>query len=71
MFDIFDVDIDAIISKAADLRRKLATEVDENNPARTSAAKRRQLAQMRDFTAELRRIADGIVAAGLPLGGNL
>ncbi|BBY80162.1 SAM-dependent DNA methyltransferase [Mycolicibacterium pulveris] len=70
MFDIFDVDIDAIISKAADLRRKLATEVDENNPARTSAAKRRQLAQMRDFTAELRRIADGIVAAGLPLGGK-
>lgn len=70
MFDIFDVDIDAIISKAADLRRKLASEIDENDPARNSAAKRRQLVQLRAVTAELRKIADGIVAAGLPLGGK-
>jgi hypothetical protein len=70
MFDIFDVDIDAIIAKAAGLRRKLASEIDENDPARNSAAKRRQLAQLRNVTADLRKIADGIVAAGLPLGGN-
>ncbi|MFL0243447.1 Eco57I restriction-modification methylase domain-containing protein, partial [Mycobacterium sp. SMC-17] len=70
MFDIFDVDIDAIIAKAADLRRKLASEIDENDPARNSAAKRRQLAQLRDTTASLRQISDGIVAAGLPLGGR-
>ncbi len=70
MFDMFDVDIDAIIAKAADLRRKLASEIDENNPARNSAAKRRQLAQLRSVTAELRKIADGIIAAGLPLGGK-
>lgn len=70
MFDIFDVDIDAIIAKAADLRRKLASEIDENDPARNSAAKRRQLAQLREVTTNLRRIADGIVAAGLPLGGK-
>ncbi|MGA5541291.1 DNA methyltransferase [Mycobacterium sp. NPDC051198] len=70
MFDIFDVDIDAILSKAGDLRRQLASEVIENNPARNSAAKRRQLAQLRDTTAELRKIADAIVAAGLPFGGN-
>lgn len=70
MFDIFDVDIDAIIRKAADLRRKLATEIDENDPARNSAAKRRQLAQLRDVTGDLRKIADGIIAAGLPLGGK-
>lgn len=70
MFDIFDVDIDAIIHKAADLRRKLASEIDENDPARNSAAKRRQLAQLRGVTSELRKIADGIVAAGLPLGGK-
>ena len=42
MFDIFDVDIDAIIAKAADLRRKLASEIDENDPpeqrGETSAA---------------------------------
>ncbi|WP_225594348.1 Eco57I restriction-modification methylase domain-containing protein [Mycolicibacterium fortuitum] len=70
MFDIFDVDIDAIIAKAADLRRKLASEIDENDPARNSAAKRRQLAQLHSVTAALRKIADGIVAAGLPLGGK-
>lgn len=70
MFDIFDVDIDAIIAKAADLRRKLASEIDENDPARNSAAKRRQLGQLRKVTADLRKIADGIVAAGLPLGGK-
>lgn len=70
MFDIFDVDIDAIITKAADLRRKLSSEIDENDPARNSVAKRRQLAQLREVTAELRKVADGIVAAGLPLGGK-
>ena len=46
MFDIFDVDIDAIIRKAVELRRKLATEIDENDPARNSAAKHRQLAEL-------------------------
>lgn len=70
MFDIFDVDIDAIIHKAADLRRKLASEIDESDPARNSVAKRRQLAQLHAVTADLRKIADGIVAAGLPLGGK-
>ncbi|OBI92885.1 Eco57I restriction-modification methylase domain-containing protein [Mycobacterium asiaticum] len=70
MFDIFDVDIDAIVHQAADLRRKLATEIDENDPARNSAAKRRQMAQLREVTAALRKIADGIVAAGLPHGGK-
>jgi hypothetical protein len=70
MIDIFDVDIDAIIHRAVELRRKLATEIDENDPARNSAAKHRQLAQLHDVTAELRKIADGVIAAGLSLGGK-
>jgi hypothetical protein len=70
MFDIFDVDIDAIISKAVDLRRKLATEIDELDPARNSAAKRRQLDELHRVTDDLRTIADGVVATGLPLGGK-
>ena len=70
MFDIFDVDIDAIIRKAVELRRKLATEIDENDPARNSAAKHRQWRELRRVTAELRKIADGVVAAGLRLGGK-
>ena len=70
MIDFYDVDVDATISKATELRRKLASEIDENDPARNSTAKRRQLAQLHDVTAELRKIADGVVAAGLPLGGK-
>lgn len=70
MFDIYDVDIDAIIQKAVDLRRELTSEVVEDNPARDSAAKRRQLAEFHRTTAQLRKIADGIVAAGLPIGGK-
>lgn len=70
MFDIFDVDIDAIIHKAVDLRERLATEINEDDPARSSAAKNRQLRELRRLTAALRKIADGVVAAGLPFGGK-
>ncbi|MGD1255352.1 DNA methyltransferase [Mycobacterium seoulense] len=70
MFDIFDVDIDAIVRRAVGVRRRLASEIDENDPARNSAAKHRQLAELRRITADLRKIADGVVAAGLPLGGK-
>jgi hypothetical protein len=70
MFDIFDVDIDAIIRKAADLRRGLASEIEELDPARNSAAKHRQLAELHRVTGDLRTIADGVIAAGLPLGGK-
>ncbi len=46
-YDAYEVDIDGIIRKAIDLRRNLlASEIDENDPARTSAAKRRQLAEL-------------------------
>lgn len=66
----YDVDIDAIVQRAIDLRRHLLSEIDENDPARTSAAKRRQLNGFQKVTSDLRRIADGVIAAGLPLGGK-
>jgi len=69
-FDIFDVDIDPTILKAIDLRKRLASEIDDNDPARSSAAKRRQLSELKEVTASLRRIADGVIAAGLKLGGK-
>jgi len=69
-FDIFDIDVDGIIRKAVDLRERLATEIDEEDPARTSAAKRRQLAELHEATASLREIADAVIAAGLPSGGR-
>jgi hypothetical protein len=70
MFDIFNVDIDTIIRKAVALRERLATEIDEDDPARSSAAKQRQLRELREITGSLRMIADGVIAAGLPLGGK-
>lgn len=70
MFEIFDVDIDAIVQRAIDLRQRLASEIDEDDPARNSAAKQRQLAQLRSLTSDLRRIADGVIAAGLRAGGT-
>ncbi len=69
-FDIFGVDIEANIRKAIDLRNRLTTEIDETDPARTNTAKRRQLNQFREVTASLRQMADGVVAAGLSLGGK-
>jgi N-6 DNA Methylase len=70
MIDFYDIDIDIIIRKAVDLRRKLASEIDENDPVRNSVAKHRQLADLHRITADLRKIADGVVAAGLSIGGK-
>jgi hypothetical protein len=67
---LFDVDIDAIVRRAVDLRQNLASPVDDTDPARSGAAKRRQLHQLREVTGDLRHIADGVIAAGLPLGGK-
>jgi hypothetical protein len=69
-FDIFEVDIEPIVRKAVDLRKRLATEIDEDDPARNSKAKSRQLAEFHRVTADLRQIADGVVATGLTLGGK-
>lgn len=70
MFDIFHVDTDAIIRKVTELRRDLASEISELDPVRNAAAKHRQLAELHRMTNDLRTIADGVIAAGLPLGGK-
>jgi hypothetical protein len=68
--DLFDVDVDAIIRRAVHLRERLATEIDDNDPARSSAAKHRQLTELTNLTTSLHQMADGVIAAGLPLGGK-
>ncbi|AXE38830.1 DNA methyltransferase [Acidipropionibacterium virtanenii] len=70
MFDMFDVDVDSIINRAVTLRENLASPVDDADPVRSNSAKRRQLKQLRDVTADLRKLADGVIAVGLPLGGK-
>lgn len=66
----FDVDVDAVIRKAIELRERLATEIDEEDPMRSTAAKRRQYEQLQAVTQQLRQLADGVIAAALPLGGK-
>jgi hypothetical protein len=68
--DEFDTDIDGIARKASDLRRALATPVDDDDPARSANTKNRQLTELHKVTAQLRRLADGIVGTGLALGGK-
>lgn len=64
------VDIDAKIAAATQLRNQLASPVEERDPMRSSRAKARLLGQFHEVTADLRSIADGIIAAGLHLGGK-
>lgn len=64
------VDIDEKIATATRLRHELASPVDERDPMRSTRGKLRLLAQVRAATDDLRLIADGVIAAGLPLGGR-
>lgn len=67
---ITDTDIDATIKTASEIRGQLASEIDEFDLARNAKAKRRLLIEFGTKTAQLRRIADGIIAAGLREGGK-
>jgi hypothetical protein len=63
-------DLDGTIRRVTEIRRELASEVEEFDPQRSARAKRRQLKRARDLTADLCEVADGVVAAGLRLGGK-
>ncbi|BBX48053.1 hypothetical protein GCM10009641_09030 [Mycobacterium cookii] len=64
------VDVDAVLLDAVRLRHELASPIDENDPQRSTAGKVRLLQQADEVTAQLRLMADGIVAAGLAFGGK-
>lgn len=64
------VDVDAVLAEATRLRRELASPVDEDDPQRSTVGKLRLLRQAEEVTATLKLMADGIVAAGLALGGK-
>lgn len=64
------VDVDAVLAEATRLRRELASPVDEDDPQRSTTGKLRLLHQAEEVTAQLRLMADGIIAAGLALGGK-
>jgi type I restriction-modification system DNA methylase subunit len=63
------VDLKSVIDSAVAIRRELASEVKENDPQRSASAKSRLLDQLHTSTALLSKAADGVIAAGLHLGG--
>ncbi|MFE5158155.1 Eco57I restriction-modification methylase domain-containing protein [Streptomyces sp. NPDC056697] len=69
-FSVFALDVDDILDQAGRLRRQLATEVDDSDPQRSVATKRRQWRRYQELTAQLTDVADGVIAAGLRWGGK-
>jgi hypothetical protein len=67
---LFDLDVEVILRRAANLRRRLANEVNDLDPERSAVTKRRQLRQVQEVVAPLALAADGVIAAGLALGGK-
>lgn len=68
--DMLSVPVDRVLDRASRLRRSLASEVDDADPQRSATNKRRQWADYQQLTASLSDIADGVIAAGLRLGGK-
>lgn len=64
------VNIDGKITEATRLRHELASPVEEHDPMRSTRGKLALLDQLRVMTTDLRLIADGVISAGLPLGGK-
>ncbi|MCR6648530.1 MAG: SAM-dependent DNA methyltransferase [Cellulomonas sp.] len=64
------LDVRGVLRRAVDLRRRLATEVDENDPQRSAVTKRRLWAEYQELTSTLSAVADGVIAAGLAEGGK-
>lgn len=64
------LDASVHIARAVALRRELASPIDDTDPQRSAAAKRRQLLNAHDQVADLSLVADGIIAAGLMVGGK-
>ncbi|MDN3243426.1 Eco57I restriction-modification methylase domain-containing protein [Glycomyces tritici] len=64
------IDIRDTLNKVIALRRNLASEVDNTDPQRSVAAKRQQVERQQELTQKATDIADGVIAAGLRLGGK-
>jgi len=64
------LDVSGVLAKAVSLRRSLATEVSDDDPQRSATTKRRQWRDYQALVAQLSHIADGVIGAGLTLGGK-
>lgn len=64
------LDVDGVLRDAADLRRRLASPVDDADPQRAAKTKRRLWDEYQDKVETLLYVADGMIAAGLRTGGQ-
>ncbi|WP_201294627.1 DNA methyltransferase [Nocardiopsis sp. FR4] len=64
------LDIDGVLTRATRLRQNLASEINDNDPQRSATTKRRQWREYQELTRQLADVADGVIAAGLRLGGK-
>ncbi|MFC2757844.1 Eco57I restriction-modification methylase domain-containing protein [Propionibacterium acidifaciens] len=60
-----ELDVAAILTEVAGRRRQLASEVNNDDPARSTTTKRRLNHANDEQLAELNRLADAVIAAGL------
>ena len=67
---LYEADVDGVLRQARQLRQRLASEVDDSDPQRSTNTKRRQWHRYQEITAELTETADAVIATGLKLGGK-
>jgi hypothetical protein len=67
---LYEVDVDGVLRQAKQIRQRLASEVDDSDPQRSTNTKRRQWHRYQEITAELTETADAVIATGLRLGGK-
>lgn len=63
------VDASPVIRRVRNIREQLSSEISADDPQRSAVAKHRQMHEMDEALTQLRKIADGVVAAGLRSGG--
>ena len=63
-------DFDEIMREARSLRARLAEDISENDPMRGAKHKARLMAEYDEKVGALREVADGLIAAGLNVGGK-
>ncbi len=64
------VDLSNVIRRVRRRRQRLASVISDVDPGRTAAAKKRLLGEIETDLAQVRKLADGVIAAGLPFGGK-
>ena len=64
------IDLRGVIERVRRRREQLTNEINDADPARSGAAKNRLLTTIHDDLAQVRMLADAVIAAGLPHGGK-